>query len=171
MSKRKPLPDADFLRHLFSYNKRTGIVLWMNPPPRGSVKRGEEAKSKLSSGYMRVTIAGSAYRLSSIIWKMVTGRDPLPGHDIDHRDTNKTNNRWSNLREATESQNVANQGLTIRNTTGFKGVTRVPCGKWKASVRYKGALIYLGHHETPEQAHAAYVKKALELFGPYARVK
>lgn len=169
MTKCNPLPPSDELLRLFSYAPKTGIVRWRARPRRSRVVIGSEVKSTNVKGYRRVNIKGKSYRLHLVIWKMVTGRDPE--NEIDHRDTNKTNNRWVNLREAERHQNGSNMGLTSRNTSGFKGVTRVPSGKWKASIRYKGVLIHLGHHETREQAHAAYAAKARELLGEFARVE
>lgn len=169
MKHRKKLPPADLLRALFSYDPLTGIVVWKMRPAYTRVVVGSEVKSKFASGYIRVTIKGSTYRLHLIIWKMVTGEDPVV--EVDHWDLDKANNRWINLREASRSQNGMNIGLTKRNTSGFKGVSRVPCGKWKASIRYQGKLIYLGHHDTPEAAHAVYVAKSIELFGEFTRVK
>lgn len=168
MKPRKPLPPADLLRALFSYNRKTGVVRWKSRPFRSCIVVGSEVKSKFVAGYLRVMISRSTYRLHSIIWKIETGRDPVD--EIDHEDLNKQNNRWSNLREADRSQNGINVGLTKRNSSGFKGVSRVPCGKWKASVRYHGDLIYLGHHDTPELAHVAYAEKCKKLFGEFARV-
>lgn len=167
MKHRKILPPAEVLRALFSYNRDTGIVVWKTKPKRSKVAVGDEVKSKFSSGYLRVMINGSTYRLHLIIWKMETGADPID--EIDHWDLDKANNKWDNLREATRSQNGMNIAITKRNTSGFKGVSKVPCGKWKASIRYQGKLIYLGHHDTREEAHAAYVAKSIELFGKFTR--
>lgn len=50
---------------------------------------------------------------------MVTGNEPVAL--IDHRDRNPQNNIFSNLREATNSQNTSNSALNVKNTTGFKG--------------------------------------------------
>lgn len=167
MKHRKILPSAEELRALFSYDRESGIAVWKTRPSRAKIKVGDEVKSKFSSGYLRVTIKGSTYRLHLVIWKMETGVDPVD--EVDHLDLDKTNNRWGNLREATRSQNGMNIAITTRNTSGFKGVSQVPCGKWKASIRHKGKLIYLGHHDTREGAHAAYVAKSIELFGEFTR--
>jgi hypothetical protein len=91
---------------------------------------------------------------------------------IDHRDGNSTNNRWSNLRRATASQNNANRRLPGHNTSGYKGA--ILCrksGRWHAIIRFRGRGIYLGSLATPEAAHAAYVAAARKVHGKFARAK
>ena len=87
---------------------------------------------------------------------------------IDHRDGNSTNNRWSNLRRATPSQNNANRRRPRHNTSGYKGVY-FRWGFWRACIKRNGRRIYLGVFATPEEAHAAYVAAARKLFGEFAR--
>ncbi len=86
----------------------------------------------------------------------------------DHRNGNGLDNRRSNLRIATLSQNNMNARLRSNNTSGFKGVFFRPRGKWQAMI-WKNYVSYsLGYHETPEQAAIAYDAKARELFGEFA---
>lgn len=47
----------------------------------------------------------------------------------------------------------------------YIGVTKLKCGKWQASISYKGENIYIGRHKTEADAHKAYVEKHLELYG------
>jgi hypothetical protein len=90
------------------------------------------------------------------------------GVQIDHRDTNKLNNRRSNLRFATFSRNAANTPLRSTNTSGYKGVVRAD-GGFTARMTYKRRSIYIGYYSTAEEAAAAYDRRATELFGAYAR--
>lgn len=91
-----------------------------------------------------------------------------PPDDVDHRDLNKANNKWTNLRLATRSQNVANGARRTDNRSGFKGVTRRG-NKWEARIRAGGLLHYLGLFETTEAAHEAYCAAAAKLHGEFAR--
>jgi hypothetical protein len=90
---------------------------------------------------------------------------------IDHRDGNRANNRWSNLRLATQSENSANRHRHINNTSGFKGVSLCKWGKWRACIEKNGRKIHLGMYDTPQAAHAAYVAAARKLFGEFARTE
>ena len=91
---------------------------------------------------------------------------------IDHRDGDGTNNRWNNLRRASQSQNNANRRRPRSNTSGFKGVSRCRrTGKWIAVIGKRGRMIYLGKFSTPQAAHAAYVAAARKLYGEFARTE
>jgi hypothetical protein len=91
-----------------------------------------------------------------------------PENEIDHRNREKDDNRWSNLRPANRSQNCANEKMNCRNLSGLKGVS-VERGRYRAKIVINGKIHRLGSHRTPEDAHAAYAVKAVELFGEFAR--
>jgi hypothetical protein len=54
---------------------------------------------------------------------------------------------------------------------GFKGVDRSVGGtKWRARIMREGKRLFLGNHDTPEEAARAYDAAARELFGEFARL-
>lgn len=81
---------------------------------------------------------------------------------IDHRDRNGLNNQRDNLREATKSQNAANQ---VARTGRFKGVSRKH-KKWRAKIQDR----VLGYFQSEEAAARAYDLAALETWGEFARL-
>lgn len=99
---------------------------------------------------------------------MVTGR--WPSVDIDHWDEEHGNNRWSNLREATQlenNRNIAQKGKPPRS--GYKGVARCNRGlKWGARITVNYKSVYLGSFDTLEAAHAAYCAAADAQHGAFA---
>lgn len=96
----------------------------------------------------------------------VYGRNP--SDRLDHINGIKTDNRISNLRECTRSQNSANSNLHSLNTSGLKGVTfHKKSKKWQSAVKVDGKSIYLGLFVSKYDAHNAYEKKAKELFGEF----
>lgn len=114
---------------------------------------------------------GCNVQLHQIIMERM--RDGLPlekGQVIDHVDGNGLNNTRVNLRIATSSQNNFNAKRPLKNTTGYKGVTRTRNGeKWRARIKANGKEIHIGTFDTPEEAYAAYCEKARELHGEFAR--
>ncbi len=100
--------------------------------------------------------------------------DAQPGERIDHISGDTLDNRRSNLRRCTQSQNVANSRLSKDNIHGFKGITysndHGRRRRWHARITHNYKKIYLGRFETKEEAAKAYNAKALELFGPFARL-
>jgi hypothetical protein len=96
-----------------------------------------------------------------------------PGQDVDHANRDALDNRRSNLRLATRSQNLANKRLLLRNTSGFKGVCFARSGPssrpWVARLGVAGREIWLGYFDEPAKAARAYDEAAEEHFGKFAR--
>lgn len=89
----------------------------------------------------------------------------------DHKDGNGLNNRRSNLRECSSSQNKRNTRRRLDNTSGYKGVHwNVRCARWQAYIKSAGIKKHLGYFDTPEEAHAAYAAAAGQVHGTFARV-
>ena len=89
---------------------------------------------------------------------------------VDHRNGDGLDNRRSNLRICTMSQNQANRGPTKANTSGFKGVSPDRRGRWRARVKVNGKQKALGSFATPEEAAIAYDREARAVFGEFARL-
>jgi len=127
----------------------------------------EEDLYKLNGN--KITISTNGYPITTYkhkiyyIHKLVLD---LPESDVDHINRNKLDNRKSNLRLVTESNNSANSGVRINNTTGYKGVMyfKRDCN-WHAQITHNYQKIHIGYFDTPEEAAHAYDKKAYELFG------
>jgi hypothetical protein len=149
------------------YDPKTGEFRWLNPTSR-SINAGDLAGNlDPSSRYWDIAIEGRSYRAHRLAWLYMTGK--WWPRVIDHRDRNPSNNRWDNLRRATVSQNNANRRRHKNNACGFKGVTRIPSGRWRATIFKNRRRHHLGVFATPESAHAAYVAAAHKLFGEFAR--
>jgi len=93
---------------------------------------------------------------------------PPKGFFVDHKNGNGLDNRRSNLRLATNSQNGANRRKLSPKTSAYKGVHRRENGKWRASIRVNKRLLHLGTFENEIDAAAAYNKAALLHFGEFA---
>ena len=159
MPKFKALPPLEELQKLFRYDEETGI-LYRIYAPKNKYLIGKPAGAVNGNGYLQVNIDKKIYPLHRIIWFLVTGEDP-GSSDIDHKDSCKTNNKFSNLRKATRSQNQAN-----RQRKGYKFDKE--SGKYHARVGYDKKTIHIGVFSTAEEAQAAYRAKAVELHGEFA---
>jgi hypothetical protein len=86
------------------------------------------------------------------IYYRILGNQHLPaGMQCDHRNWNRIDNRRSNLRLATRSQNQAHKGRPTNNTSQYKGVS-FNGGKWEARIRHEGKRIHLGRFDDPVEA-------------------
>jgi hypothetical protein len=159
-------PTAERVREVLDYNPLTGSFVWRispcNSTPAGSLAGAD------SEGYRLIRLDGGRYKGHQLAWLYMTGE--WPSRQVDHEDTNRSNNRWGNLRLATGSQNKANMGKRSDNTSGFKGVCWYPTTKkWRAGIGCQGKVKTIGYFKTPEEAHAAYCEEAKRLFGEFAR--
>ena len=88
---------------------------------------------------------------------------------VDHIDGDKLNNRPSNLRSATRSQNAQNKRSGKGSSSKYLGVLWIkPRRKWRAQIRIEGASCAIGHFTDEIDAAKAYDAKARELFGEFA---
>lgn len=91
------------------------------------------------------------------------------GLDGDHMNGDSLDNRRSNLRPATQAQNMANRGKQSNNPTGFKGVRKHPTnGLYRAYITFKYKRETIGWYATPEEAARAYDARARVLHGEFA---
>jgi hypothetical protein len=167
------------LRARLRYEPEPGALIWLVRPiadcaSEREAKRwntcwaGKRAGTVKARGWRDIVIDDHTYRAARIIWQIVTGE--WPPFEIDHWNGDRSDDRWSNLRHATKSQNMGNQKRHADGTSGFKGVVWVKkdcC--WKAQIGHKYTTRYLGSFDSPEEAHAAYMAAALEAYGEFAR--
>jgi hypothetical protein len=92
------------------------------------------------------------------------------GEEVDHIHHNTLDNRQSETRLCTGSQNQHNHVLNANNTSGYKGVSwDKRSGKWRAHICVNGKQKNLGRYTTPELANEACIAVRPELHGEFAR--
>ncbi len=156
----------DELRSLLSYDESTGAFTRLVRMGRQSA--GSVAGSIQKNGYISIVINKKKYLAHRLAWFYVRGEWPL--NDVDHRTLVRTDNRFSELRQATRQQNMQNIRKHRDNTSGFKGVSwESRRGVWRATIQINGKWQQLGTFKTAVEAHEAYTKKASDHFGSFAR--
>jgi len=108
--------------------------------------------------------------MHNAIWEHHNG--PIPdGLTIDHIDRTSLNNRQSNLRIATHSQQKQNQRLRSTNTSGYRGVHwDKSSGRWRSQIKIDGKQIWLGHFTDPADAARAFDVAALQRDPTFAQL-
>src|SRR5882724_5521531 len=92
------------LFELLDYNEFSGFFTWKVARPR--IHIGMKAGSVSKEGYVRITIDRVRYMGHTLAWLFKTG-EYIP-RGIDHRNTVRSHNAWSNLRKASPSQQMMN---------------------------------------------------------------
>lgn len=159
-----------------SYDRNTGELRWRILPATSRSNicfnnrvGGTVAGTVGRCGYFVVGISKRYYLAHRLIWKMEMGQDP--DGFVDHIDGNKTNNKFSNLRPASNSQNIQNSKLRADNSSGVKGV-HWDAGhkKWRAVITADGNQVRVGRFDSVSTAKDAIERVRAEMHGAFARV-
>ena len=184
----KVYPSQELLKRLLSYDPVTGLWVWLERTPdmfdahsragRGEISAemackiwnnkfaGKLAGSIEKAGYRIIRIGKYQYKAHILAVIFVTGFKPILF--TDHEDLDRANNIYSNLRDATRSENNTNVGPRKNNKLGVKGV-RQHGKRFEARITKDKIVYQLGTFDTLEGATDAVSKAALKLHGEFAR--
>ena len=124
---------------------------------------------KTANGYVAGTVVEGGVRRRVYLHRWLL--DAQPGQLVDHLDGNPLNNRRTNLRLATRSQNQANRRRNRTSRSRYKGVTwHQGQQRWMARLQVNGRRITIGYFADPLQAAYEYDAFARAYFGEYARL-
>jgi hypothetical protein len=153
---------AERLREVLHYDPQTGVFTWLVSRRNNSVRKGSKAGYlHIHQGRIIIKIDGEKYAASRLAYLYMTGS--RPPNEIDHKDRDPSNDRWTNLRPATHSQQQGNKRLPRNNTSGYRGVVWLR-KKWIA----RNSGIGLGRFTSKEEAARAYDRHAIEHYGEFA---
>lgn len=142
----------------------------------------------LSNGQVALIDKGDFTHLSKFKWYFIGGyaarkesgktiymhrevTSALKGTEVDHINNNGLDNRTSNLRIVTRTQNNQNRGMQKSNTSGYKGVVwHKQNQKWWARIWVNGKQISLGCFDAIEKAANAYKIASEQYHGSYSRI-
>lgn len=121
------------------------------------------------SGYRQIWFQGKQHMEHRVAWYLHYGEWPID--QIDHINGNRGDNRISNLRQASNSENLCNRKKPKNNTSGYKGVSWNSSRQaWQATIRRNGSNKNLGYFATREEAASIYGKAALQYHGEFANL-
>lgn len=162
----------EILKSLIAYDPLTGNFERKNSQymsgRANSRNAGKPVGNLRPDGYLAICLLGKRYLAHRVAWFYVTGE--WPPNFLDHINGDPSDNRFSNLRECTQSQNVCNRGKGKNNTTGLKGIwieKRSKKNPWCASISLNGKTKHLGSFATREKAYRAYLSASLESRGEF----
>lgn len=155
------------LKEICTYDPETGDFV-------GIVDRGRKYKAGMpfgkldKDGYLQITIDARCYRVHRLAWLYIYGFHP-PGM-IDHKNTDKLDNRIDNLRIATASENACNISARVISKSGVKGVVYNKANRnWVAKVKHLGEVVLYGIFQTIEEAEIAAISARAKHHGEFAR--
>ena len=146
----------DELKKILNYEPDTGEFHWKIKPSK-RFPAGMKAGT-LVNGYIRIHTKGRLYGAHRLAWLYVYGVEPQ--YQIDHINGNSSDNRISNLRQATALENMQNIRKPQKNNShGTLGVTYDPVkDRWRARITINGKRKYLGRFKSKEQAYEAFLQ-------------
>lgn len=155
----------EHFREWLDYDPTTGVFTWIKVSGKGYL--GTPAGTLTKKGYLAIGVRGVLVPAHRLAW--LWGHGQWPSDQIDHINGNKTDNRLSNLREATNQQNHFNRGPQKNSTTGVKGVYWFkPNRQWKAQIVISGRSTVLGYFHDFDQAVACRKEAEERLHGDWA---
>lgn len=141
------------LKELFNYDPITGDFTRLVRTAR-RVQIGDIAGHRRSDGYLIIIIDYRYYLAHRLAFLYMAGK--FPTDQADHINHIRHDNRWVNLREATNTTNRRNQSMPCDNTSGVMGVSWYKRDrKWHARIQIKGKTKHLGYFTDIEGAVAA----------------
>jgi hypothetical protein len=175
----KELPSPEVLRKLLRYEPETGKLFWREREREffksdrdcmawNTRFAGEKAFSYVDNhGYLRGKILGQNCKAHRVIWAMQTGS--WPEENIDHIDKCTNNNKWQNLRCASNYQNNCNRTASKKSTSHYLGVSwQSARQKWLVQIKQGGKTKYIGRFDCQVSAAKAYDDAAVIAHGEFA---
>ena len=131
------------VRELFDY-RADGVLV--RRVAVANAKVGDVASSRHNDGYVVVGIDGRSYRVHRVIFLWHHGY--LPENGVDHINHIRDDNRIENLREVSQSCNLQNSKVSVRNKSGVRGVHYDEVAKkWITQIRHRGEAINMGRFD------------------------
>lgn len=152
--------SADRLREVAKFNPDTGVFIRIESV--ANIHAGSVMGCAAKNGYLRARVDGTLYYIHRLAWLYMNGS--WPDSEIDHKDGDRANNRWVNLRSANRAENKQNISSKTFNLSGVRNVYHdKKSGKWQVKIMKGYKSKSFGYFKTIEEAsNAAFMAKRLE---------
>ncbi len=152
---------AEYLRQILHYEPDTGN--FFHKITSGQARFGQIAGCpRKQDGSWVMSVDGRTYHRNRLAWFYVTGE--WPKNEIDHKNGDRSDDRFVNLREATHAQNAVNRGASKNSKTGIKGVYPTAEGRFQVQCSKR----HVGSYRTIGEARVARIKAETEAHGEFA---
>lgn len=164
----------EYLKSILDYDPLTGVFTWKERPICDfnceRLRNGWNTKYSFkdagrikSDGYVQIGINRKRYAAHRLAWLYIYGE--WPKNEIDHINGFRNDNRLSNIRESTRSENMQNKKTSHKNNKcKYLGVYFCNRSKRFVSIiALNNKTKYIGKFNDPESAHDAYLKAKREL--------
>jgi len=156
----------ELVKRVLDYSPETGVFT-RRVRTSNRVKAGLPAGGVDGRGYWLICVGGERHTAHRLAFLYMEGS--FPKDQVDHINGERSDNKWSNLRHATNKQNAQNKAVARKNRNGHTGVSWCNHSKkWRAYIKLDGKMIYLGYHKEEESAVMA--RRQAEVkprFGPF----
>lgn len=153
------------LMSILYYDPLTGIFRW-KIKSNTTINVGDIAGATHCGGYITIGLLSKRYLAHRLAWLYMTGNHPK--EQIDHINGIRSDNRFCNLREATNLQNSRNKGILSFNKSGYTGVRyKKDKNKYVAYITIDKVQIFIGYYKTAELANEARTTYAKKCFGEF----
>jgi hypothetical protein len=116
---KEQLISHTYLISILNYDPDTGIWRWL-VDRNNHMKAGDIAGNVNKTGYRIIGINGKQYLSSRLAYFYMTGE--WPEKTMDHMNQVKDDDRWENLEQKDDTEQMHNQGMRKDNTSGVKGI-------------------------------------------------
>lgn len=129
---------------------------------------GKQCINLDKQGYAFIRCNGKVIKAHRLVFLIENGFLPA---EVDHINGNKSDNRISNLRPATDTQNRWNSGKRYNNKSGWKGVCwNKDRGKWQAQISIDKKRTTIGYFDDVKDAAEEFIFASLKHYGEYTVV-
>ena len=164
----KQILTQDELKRQLHYCHKTGIFTRLVSNSSRVKTGGIAGYLDKTTGYIKISVNGYQHYAHRLAFLFMDGEFPL--EQVDHINGVRDDNRWLNIRHASQAENLRNAGLRSDSSSGFKGVSFYKTrGKYEAYCNTGGKRTKLGYHDTAEAAYEAYKAFAKLSHGKFYR--